>query len=75
MALKKPAPKATGVRHRRLPSIQMIDYKDLALLEKCLTPQGQIQHRKRTGFSAQRQKQLKQAIKRARHLALLPFVN
>jgi ribosomal protein S18 len=30
--------------------------------------------RRRTGFSAQRQRMLKQALKRARHLALLPFV-
>jgi len=64
-----------GGLHLRVPSAQQIDYKDLQLLERCLSPQGQIQHRKRTGFSAQRQKQLKQAIKRARHLALLPFVN
>jgi|SoiMetStandDraft_5_1073268.scaffolds.fasta_scaffold652846_2 small subunit ribosomal protein S18 len=64
-----------GGLNLRVPAAQMIDYKDLELLEKCLSPQGQIQHRKRTGFSAQRQKQLKQAIKRARHMALLPFVN
>jgi small subunit ribosomal protein S18 len=67
--------RAKGGLNLRVPAAQILDYKDLELLERCLTPQGQIQHRKRTGFSAQRQKQLKQAIKRARHLALLPFVN
>lgn len=51
-----------------------ISYKDLAYLSKFLTPHGQILSRKRTGFCAQCQKELKQAIKRARHLALLPFV-
>jgi len=52
----------------------VIDYKDLAYLQKFLTPQAQILSRKRTGFCSQCQKELKQAIKRARHMALLPFV-
>jgi small subunit ribosomal protein S18 len=51
-----------------------IDYKDTAYLQRFLTPQAQILSRKRTGFCAQCQKELKQAIKRARHMALLPFV-
>jgi small subunit ribosomal protein S18 len=52
----------------------VIDYKDIAYLSKYLTPQAQIQSRKRTGFCSQCQRELKQAIKRARHLGLLPFV-
>jgi small subunit ribosomal protein S18 len=51
-----------------------IDYKDLELLQKCVGSQGQIVSRRRTGLSAQSQRALKKAIKRARHLALLPFV-
>ena len=51
-----------------------IVYTDLELLQKCVGSQGQILSRRRTGLSAQRQRVLKQAIKRARHLALLPFV-
>lgn len=51
-----------------------IDYKDNEYLSKFLTPQGQILSRRRSGFCTQCQKQLKQAIKRARHLAILPFV-
>jgi len=51
-----------------------LDYKDLEFLKKYLTPQSQIQSRRRTGYSAQCQRALKKAIKRARHLALLPFV-
>ena len=50
-----------------------IDYKDMDLLEKCIGPQGRILSRRRTGLTAQGQRRLKQAIKRARHLALLPF--
>jgi small subunit ribosomal protein S18 len=67
--------KGKGGLNLTIPAAKDIDYKDLQLLEKCIGPQGQIQHRKRTGLSAQRQKELKQAIKRARHLALIPFVN
>jgi small subunit ribosomal protein S18 len=51
-----------------------IDYKNIPYLEKFLTPQGQILSRRRTGFCNQCQRQLKQAIKRARHVGLLPFV-
>lgn len=51
-----------------------IDYKDSAYLAKFLTPQAQILSRKRTGFCAQCQRQLKKAIKQARHMSLMPFV-
>ncbi|MEX1025080.1 MAG: 30S ribosomal protein S18 [Planctomycetota bacterium] len=51
-----------------------IDYKDLELLEKCISPQGEMLSRRRTGLNAQGQRDLKRAIKRARHLGLLPFV-
>ncbi len=51
-----------------------MDYKDVAYLTKFLTSQAQIASRKRTGFCAQCQRELKQAIKRARHVGLLPFV-
>ena len=66
---------------RKLPKLQLnlkpdqdIVYKDLELLNKCLGSQGQILSRRRTALSAQRQRELKAAIKRARHLGLLPFV-
>lgn len=52
----------------------IIDYKNVDYLMKFLTPQGQILSRRRSGFCNQCQRQLKQAIKRARHLGLLPFV-
>ena len=50
------------------------DYKDTEHLRRFLTAHGQILSRKRTGYCAQCQKQLKAAVKRARHLSLLPFV-
>ena len=52
----------------------VLDYKNLPHLTKFLTPQAQIQSRRRTGFCTQCQRQLKREIKRARHLALIPFV-
>ena len=51
-----------------------LDYKDVEMLARYVGPQGQILSRRRTGFSAQRQRELKKAIKRARHLGLLTFV-
>lgn len=52
-----------------------LNYKDIAYLGRFLTPQAQILSRKRTGFCAQCQRELKESIKRARHIGLLPFVN
>ncbi|MEA3346320.1 MAG: 30S ribosomal protein S18 [Chloroflexota bacterium] len=50
-----------------------IDYKDVDLLREFLTDRGEILSRRRTGTCAKHQRQLTQAIKRARHLALLPY--
>ncbi|MBN1808721.1 MAG: 30S ribosomal protein S18 [Planctomycetes bacterium] len=52
-----------------------IDYKDFKTLQKFTTMQGKIHSRKRTGKCAYHQRKLVQAIKRARFLALLPFVS
>lgn len=52
-----------------------LDYKNVELLRKCMGGQGQMFSRRRTGLSAQRQRRLKQALKRARHMGLLPFVD
>lgn len=52
-----------------------IDYKDEKLLRKFINEQGKITPKRITGTSAKYQRQLVTAIKRARHLALLPFVN
>lgn len=48
------------------------DYKDVKRLQKYITPQGKILPRRRTGVTAKMQRRLAIAIKRARHLALLP---
>lgn len=54
--------------------IKEIDYKDVDTLFKFITEKGKILPRRITGVSAWHQKLLTKAIKRARHVALLPFV-
>lgn len=58
---------ASGIKH--------IDYKDIDMLERFITERGKILPRRITGVSANNQKRLALAIKRARHMALLPFVD
>jgi small subunit ribosomal protein S18 len=52
-----------------------IDYKDVDLLRKFVTERGKILPRRITGLTAKQQRDLTVAIKRARTLALLPFIN
>lgn len=56
-------------------NIEEIDYKDTELLKKFLSPYVKIQPRTKTGTCAHHQRDLTRAIKRARHLALLPFIS
>lgn len=50
------------------------DYKDVKTLQRYINIYGQIEPIAKTGLSAKQQRQLATAIKRARHLALMPFV-
>lgn len=54
--------------------IQRIDYKDIETLKKFINPHGKILARRRTGLSARGQRSLSEAVKRARFMALLPFI-
>jgi len=54
--------------------IKYIDYKDPEFLKKFLNDQGKILPRRLTGTSLKYQRKVAQAVKRARHLALLPYV-
>lgn len=51
-----------------------IDYKDVAMLKHYVTERGKIIPRRITGATAKHQRMLTQAIKRARQIALLPYV-
>ena len=52
-----------------------IDYKDTESLRKMLSGNGKIQSRKRTGATAMEQRMIARAVKRARYMALLPYVS
>ena len=52
-----------------------IDYKDVDLLKKFITDRGKILPRRLTGLTSKQQRDLTNAVKRARIIALLPFVN
>lgn len=56
-------------------NIKHIDYKDVDLLKKFLNPHARIISRKRTGVTAKNQRNLANAVKRARFMGLLPFVS
>ena len=53
--------------------IQQIDYKDTGKLRRYVSERGKILPRRTTGTCAMHQRQLTVAIKRARHIALLPY--
>ena len=52
-----------------------IDYKNYDLLRRYVTEEGKIRPRRQTGTCARHQRELAQAVKRARHIALLPFTS
>ena len=80
--LSKPKGKWTGARYvarRKFCSfcankVESIDYKDPVKLHGYISDRGKIEPRRRSGTCAKHQRALAVAIKRARHLALLPYV-
>ncbi len=55
--------------------VKYIDYKDVKMLQKYVTEQGKVIPKRITGTSSKYQRELSIAIKRARHMALLPYVS
>ena len=53
--------------------ISEIDYKNISLLRRFISDQGKIDPRRKPGTCAKHQRRLTMALKRARHLALLPY--
>lgn len=51
----------------------IIDYKNTEMLQRFITSDGKIRPRRQTGTCAKHQRELARAVKRARHIALLPF--
>lgn len=54
--------------------VKEIDYKDISKLSRFITERGKISSRRGSGTCARHQRKLASAIKRARYIALLPFV-
>lgn len=55
--------------------VEVIDYKDIARLRKFVSERAKILPRRATGTCAKHQRELTSAIKRARQVALIPYVN
>lgn len=55
--------------------VEFIDYKDRDMLKRYVNEFGRIRPRRQTGTCAKHQRSLAKSIKRARHIALLPFVS
>lgn len=80
----RPAPQAGGAKNRRfkrrkvsyltINKIAYVDYKDVTLLRQFTDERGKIVPRRRSGATAKEQRMVAIAIKRAREIALLPFV-
>ena len=74
--------KRTNVFYKRkktcpfsVPNAPVIDYKDIKLLSKYLTEKGKIVPSRISSISQKKQRELAKAVKRARFLALLPYVS
>lgn len=71
---RKKGPQRAKVCRLTVDRVVYIDYKDVALLKHYITERGKIIPRRITGATARHQRMLTRAIKRARQIALLPFV-
>ncbi len=74
-----PLPRRPFFRRRKScpfsgPNAQKIDFKDVRTLQRFISERGKIVPSRITAVSAKKQRELARAIKRARNLALLPFV-
>ena len=68
----------TSARRKSCPycrdKIEQVDYKDLSMLRRMISDRGKIRSRRITGACRRHQSQVARAVKRARELALLPYV-
>jgi small subunit ribosomal protein S18 len=69
---------ATSARRKPCPycreKIEQVDYKDISVLRRFISDRGKIRSRRITGACRRHQSQIARAVKRARELALLPYV-
>jgi small subunit ribosomal protein S18 len=67
-------PRVAKVTREAASGTTYVDYKDTETLKKVISANGKILSRKRTGMSAMEQRMITRAVKRARYMALLPYV-
>jgi small subunit ribosomal protein S18 len=72
-AIKQEKPKKKFCRFKKY-GIKYVDYKDIDFLKKFINEQGKLLPRRLTGTSLKFQRKVAQAVKRARHIGLLPYV-
>lgn len=65
---------AYQTQREELEQKQFVDYKDVAYLRQFLNPHAKIMAKKRTGISSSKQREISLAVKRARYMALLPYL-
>ena len=70
---KRPSRRRKSCPFKANPDL-VIDYKDIELLKRYISPRGKILPRRITGVSAKYQRRIQRAIRRARSIALLPYV-
>lgn len=75
---KRRRPANDGRRRKRIvhkfKDDEYVDYKDVALLRKFMSDRGKIRSRRVTGLSAKKQREVAIAIKNAREMGLLPYI-
>ncbi len=54
--------------------IQYVDYKDIELLRQFVNPHGRIVSHKRSGLTSKQQRMVEEAVKRARFMGLMPYI-
>lgn len=69
----KRAAEAARLRTKTL-KVEEIDWKDASMLQRLVSAQGKLYSRKRTGLDAECQRRVTLALKRARFMALMPYV-
>ena len=65
---------AHQAQREELEQKKFVDYKDVAYLRQFMNPHAKIIAKKRTGISASKQREISLSIKRARYMALLPYL-
>ena len=62
-------------KQQNVSDFKHIDYKDVEVLKQFLNTHARIESRKKTGLTARNQRRIAMAVKRARYMALLPYIS